>query len=364
METLSRRLAKLCACCDPYGAFIASGMTRRRFLATGAAAGFAATRPRVISPAAAQPARPAGIIDIHHHFTPPTRLAEMRARGIGERPTLEWTLAKSLDMMDRDGVARAVISVPNIWMGDRGVVRKVARDCNEYIARVMADHPGRFGLFACLPLPDVEGSLREIDYAFDQLHADGVGVMTSFEDKWLGDPVFAPVLDELNRRKAVVFVHPSIAACCSGILPAVIDATIEFGTDTTRAIASLIFGGTTKRCPDIRFIFSHAGGTVTSLVERFVQLPKMKRDAADNVPNGVVAELKKFYYDIAQTSHPVPLGAILSLVSASQILFGTDFPWRTAAEHSKSLRDFGMPRADIRAIERDNAVKLIPRLAA
>ena len=303
------------------------------------------------------------IIDVHHHITPPQRLIDMRARGAGERPTLEWALEKSLAMMDEGGIATTMISIPNIYQGDRGIIRALARHCNEHAARIVADHPGRFGLFACLPLPDVEGALREIDYAFDTLKADGVGIMTSFENKWLGDKLFAPVLDELNRRKAVAFVHPLAAECCRGILPVVSDATIEYETDTVRAIASLMFGGTIKRCPDIRFIFSHGGGTLPSVIERFVLLPRMRPDLAAAVSDGPEAMVRRFHYDIAQSAHRVPLGALIDLVSTSQILFGTDFPYRTAVEHADALRAFGLDERDLGAIERGNALKLLPRLA-
>ena len=302
------------------------------------------------------------VIDVHHHITPPQRLIDMRARGAGERPTLDWTIEKSLAMMEAGGVATAMLSIPNIYQGDRGIVRALARHCNEHAARIAADHPGRFGLFACLPLPDVEGALLEIEHALGALKADGVGIMTSFENKWLGDPAFAPVLDELNRRKAVAFVHPLAADCCRGILPAVSDATIEYETDTVRAIASLMFGGTIKRCPDIRFIFSHGGGTLPSVIERFVLLPRMRPDVAAAVPDGPEAMVRRFHYDIAQSAHPVPLGALIRLVSTSQILFGTDFPYRTAVEHRDALGAFGLGARDIAAIERGNAVKLLPRL--
>jgi len=303
------------------------------------------------------------IIDVHHHATPPARLADMRTRGVGERPTLDWTLEKSLAMMERGGVATAMISIPNVYQGDRKAIRGLVRECNEHVARIVADHPGRFGLFACLPLPDVDGALAEIDYVFGTLKADGVGVMTSFENKWLGDPLFAPVLDELNRRKAVTFVHPLAAECCRGILPVVSDATIEYETDTVRAIASILFGGAAKRCPDIRFIFSHGGGTLPSVIERFILLPRMRPELAAMVPDGPEAMVRRFHYDIAQSSHAVPLSALIRLVSTAQILFGTDFPYRNANDHSDALRAFGLGPADLEAIERSNALKLLPRLA-
>jgi predicted TIM-barrel fold metal-dependent hydrolase len=304
-----------------------------------------------------------GIIDVHHHITPPARLADMRLRKVGERPTHDWTLEKSLAMMEAGGIETAMISIPNLYQGDRAVIRGLVRQCNEHAAKIVADHKGRFGLFAALPLPDVDGALAEIDHAFDVLKADGVGVMTSFENRWLGDAAFAPVLDALNRRKAVTFVHPLAADCCKGALPLVSEATVEYGTDTTRCIASIVFGGAQKRCPDIRFIFSHAGGTLTSLIERFVLLPRMRPALAEAIVESPEAMVRKFHYDIAQASHRVPLGALISLVTCSQILFGTDFPWRNAVEHSDALRAFGLGAADIAAIERGNAVKLMPRFA-
>jgi len=306
---------------------------------------------------------PGRIIDVHHHITPPQRLLDMRARGAGERPTLDWTLEKSLAMMEAGGIATTMISIPNIYQGDPTNLRALARHCNDHAARIALDHPGRFGLFACLPLPDIDGALAEIEYAFGTLKADGVGIMTSYDNKHLGDASYAPVLAELHRRKAVTFVHPLAADCCKGILPVVTDATIEYETDTVRAIASLIFSGTVQRCPDIRFIFSHGGGALASVIERFVLLPHMRPAAAELMPGGAEATVRRFWYDIAQSAHRVPLGAIISLVTTSQILFGTDFPYRTAVEHSDGLRAFGLDARDIEAIERGNALKLLPRFA-
>ena len=133
----------------------------------------------------------------------------------------------------------------------------------------MADHPGRFGMFSTVPLPDVDGCLREIEYSQDTLKADGVCMMTSYQGKYPGDPAFEPVMSELNRRKAVVFFHPVKAECCKDLQPELAPALIELGTDTTRAIASVIFDGTASRYPDIRFIFSHGGGTMPYLMTRF-----------------------------------------------------------------------------------------------
>jgi predicted TIM-barrel fold metal-dependent hydrolase len=237
--------------------------------------------------------------------------------------------------------------------------RTLARESNEFAAKVIADHPGRFGSFAALPLPDIDASLHEIEYALDTLHATGIGVLTSYDTRWLGDPAFAPVLDELDRRHAVVFVHPTTPACCEGLLPDIPGSVIEYATDTTRTLASLVFSGTAARCPHVRFIFCHAGGTMPFLIERFTRLPEMQKSLAARVPNGVLHELRRFHYDVAQASHPMALRPLLELIPISQVLYGTDFPFRTSIEHVESLFSFGFSAEDLRAIEHENARRLL-----
>jgi predicted TIM-barrel fold metal-dependent hydrolase len=226
----------------------------------------------------------------------------------------------------------------------------------------VADSKGRFGMFAAMPMPYVEATLREIAYALDTLQADGIGLLTSYGDKWLGDPALAPVMDELNRRRAVVYTHPTTANCCGNLIPDVPDSIIEWGTDTSRTIASLVFSGTAARCPDMRIIFSHGGGTMPFLAERYLRLPLANRKLAAHVPNGVEHELRRFYYDTAQVAHPMALASLTRLVPTSQIVFGTDFPYRTAGDHVKGLAAYGFSASDLQAIERDNAAKLLPRL--
>ena len=345
-----------CACCArPH----AAGMSRRRFLAQGLAAG-AALR---VGTAAAQdnPRR----IDVHHHLAPPRWIAEVvRGRNTGQRPLADWTPQRSIEDMDKGGVATSIVSIsePSVWFGDNGAARALARDCNEYAARLVADHPGRFGQFAILPLPDVEGSLIEIAYALDTLHADGICLMTSYQDKYLGDPAFAPVMDELNRRKAVVFTHPVRPDCCRNLLPDVAAPVLELAADTTRTVASVLFSGTATRCPDIKFIWSHGGGTIPFLTMRLVNWARARQDLKPRLPDGPVAALKKFYYDTAQAAHPYALSSLLQLVSTSQVVFGTDFPFVSAAATAQGLKDFGFGAGDLAAIDRGNAAALLPRL--
>jgi 6-methylsalicylate decarboxylase len=304
-------------------------------------------------------------IDVHHHHTPPPYVAALTAKNV-PGPVRDWTPEKSLADMDKAGVATALTSIttPALRFLDEAGARKVARECNEYSAKLADDSRGRFGTFAAMPMPYVDATLQEIAYALDTLKADGIGLLTSYGDKWLGDPALAPVMDELNRRRAVVYTHPTTANCCGNLIPDVPESIIEWGTDTTRTIASLVFSGTAARCQDMKIIFSHGGGTMPFLTERFVRLPVINKNVAPRVPNGVEYELKRFYYDTAQAAHPFALASLLKLVPVSQVVFGTDFPYRTGAEHVKGLTDYGFSPKDLQAIDRDNAVRLLPRLGA
>jgi len=337
-------------------------MVRREFLTGVAALGATVVLSGRASEAQMTTARPHRI-DVHHHHTPPPYLAALMARNV-VGPIRDWTPEKSLADMDAAGVATAITSIttPALRFLDEAGARKVARECNEYSAKLVADSKGRFGMFAAMPMPHVDASLHELAYALDTLKADGTGFLTSYGDKWLGDPMFAPIMDELNRRKAVMYTHPTTATCCANLIPDVPDAIIEWGTDTTRTIASLVFGGTAARCRDIRFIFSHGGGTLPFLTERFVRLPQINKNVAPRVPNGVEYELKRFYYDTAQAAHPMALASLTKVVPSSQIVFGTDYPYRTAIDHVNGLTAYGFSASDLAAIDRENALRLIPRL--
>ena len=309
-------------------------------------------------------AEQAGRVDIHHHMFPPEYSTAIVAHG--QPPSPKWTPAQSLEEMDRGGIATAVLSLspPNVVFPDAAFARQLARQVNEYGAGMVRDYPGRFGLFAVLPFPDTEGSLREIEYALDTLKADGIGLMTSYGGQWLGDEAFRPVWEELNRRKAVVYTHPLTPACCGSLRYGVPAADIEWATDTTRTIASLAFTGTAARYPEIRWIFSHGGGTMPFLLSRFTYEEKTMKEKDQRLPRGLMYELKKFYFDTAQANHPGALAALLKIVAPSQVLFGTDYPYRTAAEVASGLEAQRFAAADLRAIERDNARKLLPHLKA
>src|SRR5437870_639249 len=343
-----------------------SDFDRRSFL-TGLLASLgvaAATRGDRLVAQAAAPATKYRI-DVHHHFGPTTSVAAMKGNHLLQASNTTWTPEKSIEDLDRGGGAAAVLSItnPGLYLGDKAQANRLARECNDFGAKVVQTHPTRFGLFAAMPLPDVGATLKEIAYAYDQLHADGIGFMTSFGDTWLGNAAYRPVMEELNRRNAVVFVHPTAADCCRNLnyAPGVHPASMEYGTDTTRAITGVCFSGDAVRFPNIRWIWSHGGGSMPFLAGRIA-------GAASNfkqqLPNGLIAELKKFYYDLAGAANAGAIVSLQKLVNVDKIMFGTDFPpGGTSMQVAQTLRELKMfSESDLRAIERDNAVRLLPRL--
>jgi 6-methylsalicylate decarboxylase len=348
-----------------------SGLGRREFLRslTLAGAGTLLGGNRLMAQSKVPASDPkATRIDVHHHILPPQYMLRARDRilEISDRDhsaLLNWTPARALEEMDRAGIATAItsLSLPGVWFGGVEAARTLARTCNEYAAQMVRDYPGRFGLFAAVPLPDTDGSLRELAYALDILKADGIGLVSNYDDKWPGDQAFAPVLEELNRRRAVVFIHPTAPSCCSHLMPGIAASTIEFLFDTSRAILSLLVSGTFSRFPDIRFIFCHAGGTMPVLAARANAFVERHKDIAERVPTGVPAELKKLYYDVANSVNPSSMAALMNLVPLSQLLFGSDFPYVPCSVTANGLDRFGLSASDLSAVNRENAGRLFPR---
>jgi predicted TIM-barrel fold metal-dependent hydrolase len=354
MAEASGHLLRSCVCCDA-----GSPLTRRSFIAQAVAAGAATALASVPARADEKPSK----IDVHHHFAPDFHRDAVNARRGGLRWP-KWSPQMSLDDMDKNGIDTAMLSVvqPGTWFGDVAESRKLTRQLNDYAAGLSRDHPGRFGLFACIAPPDVEGSLKEIEYAFETLHADGIGLLTSYGTLYLGDPSFAPIYAELNRRKAIVYVHPVAPNCCKNLVPGIPVGSIEYATDTTRTIAHLVFSGTTTRFPDIRWIFSHSGGTLPFLTGRFTRLAGERKPAF--LPDGPLPEFRKFHYELAQGNTPGQIAALLKMVALEQVLYGTDYPFRPGAEVNAGVAAYGFSAAERQSIERGAALKLLPRLKA
>lgn len=312
-----------------------------------------------------------GWIDVHHHCYHAGLVAALRDAGVTQMapgvPLPEWTPADSLRVMDSTGVSAAILSV----LLPGGAFDRVAltRRANELSAAVAARHPDRFAALASLPLPDVEASLYELEYALDVLGMAGVALTASLSDgRLLGDPAFLPVFDELNLRRAVVFIHPSPAYRCActggpGFADLVPPPAVDFIMDTTRAVAGLLYGGTLRRCPDIRFIVAHAGGAVPYLAQRLeLWLPP----GGDLVTAQEVASgLRRLYYEIAQSFAPGALACLQGVTDDSHVLFGTDYPHMNEtviAASRQAISEYG--RLDLAAVGRDNTLALFPQLGA
>jgi len=310
-------------------------------------------------------------IDVHHHILPAeyvSALAGMGITGGGGIPFPRWSVEAALCLMDRHGIEAAVTSIssPGVHFGDAAAARDLARRCNEISARLVADHPGRFGAFATLPLPDVDGALRELEYALDTLEMDGVVLLASQHDgRVLGDAAFDVLFAELDRRRAVVFVHPTIPKSSETIPIDVPGFAAEFTFDTSRAILNLVWSGTAERCPNVRLIFSHAGGTAPFLAWRWSLLDFLP-GTSERAPRGVMHYLRQFFYDTALSANPHALRSLCELVPPTQILFGTDFPFApeliTQASIEGVERYDGFDDGARRAIERANTLSLLPAL--
>jgi predicted TIM-barrel fold metal-dependent hydrolase len=303
-------------------------------------------------------------IDTHHHAVPHAYAEWLRSRAAdaGGLPIPAWSPALSLDIMDAVGVETAVLSVstPGVHLGNDAEARGWARRVNDALAAVVRDVPGRFGFFATLPLPDVDGALEELTYAFDVLRADGVILLANHRGTYLGAPEFDAIFDELNRRRAVVFVHPAQLPAAD-IAPGLPPFVADFLLDTTRAAIQLGASGTLDRCPDLKIILSHAGGFVPYAAYRIAPFASPRRDPADGL-----AQLKRFYFDIALSGSPTALPSLLSFAAPDHVLFGSDFPHAPAAAvrgFSGMYARYSLADAQRRSIDRGAAEMLFPRLA-
>jgi 6-methylsalicylate decarboxylase len=357
-----------------------SNVSRRQFLANLAAAGVSVAFSSSDLLAQAQNANPRRL-DLHHHFGSPRwikRLAEIKRQGW--EAFQNYSPSKAIEGMDKAGIETAFVSCtePGIWYGDNFAIERaeaisMARDMNEYGARMVSDHKGRFGLFAVLPLPDVDASLKEIAHALDTLKADGVGLLTSYGDIWLGDKRLQPVFDELNRRNAVVYTHPTDAACCHD-LAGQNPATLEWFTDTSRTISSLIAEGPAigsrgegrtpspaTRYSNIKFIWSHGGGNLIASTRIIGAVSE--KDLSGTPPlNSHLHHIRRFYYDTAGALNPIVMQGLKKLLGGtSHIVFGTDFPYGNIATFPEGLQTVGFNDTEIRGINRDNALAILPK---
>lgn len=302
-------------------------------------------------------------IDTHHHVVPPAYTAWLARRGItaGGLPIPAWSAKGSLDLMDAAGIASAVLSVstPGVHLGDDAEARAMAREVNEFAASIVQQYPDRFGFFATLTLPDVEGAIAEAIHALEVLKADGIVLLANVHGTYLGDAAWEPLMAELNRRKAVVFVHPSDLPGPS--VPGIPPFAADFLLDTTRAAIHYAQSGALERFPDLRIILSHGGGFVPYAAERIARVC-----SPDGSNAGGLARLRQFYFDTALSSSPYALPSLLAFADPAHISFGSDWPYASkdrALYFTGLLDTYPLTSSQIQAINRGNAARLFPRLA-
>lgn len=320
------------------GVFASS--SRRQFLGGLATAG--AATMLVPGQVWAQSPKHHGVVDLHHHFWAPEYLKAQvdweNAHHLPHFPTMmKWTPEMSLGVMDKAGVETAVVSLASInqgfWGLDAEAASKVVHACDDYAAKMISDHPGRFGLFAPLSMVDIDTSLKEVEYGLDHTHAYGIGLQSSYNGKYPGDPFFNPIWEELNRRKTVVYLHGPNPACCSAIHdgPGMFPSVIEVTFDVTRAATSLLVSGNLVRYPNIKWVIAYGGGTlpfVAGRINNFVHgSMKYAVKAEEIAPHGVFAALRELYFDTVNVTNPVSWQALMNFAQHSHIVYGTDFPY-------------------------------------
>ena len=283
-----------------------------------------------------------GLIDVHHHFIPDAFRAAMdRAGGppdgIARLP--DWSEEQAVRFIDTMGIETAYLSIssPGTNVAEGGAP-ELARIVNDTAADLIRRHPGRFGAFAALPLPDVDASLAEVGRALDELALHGVGLITHHGDAYLGDPRLDPVFDELNRRRAVVFIHPTSPLCCEGAFLGFPRPGIEFIFDTARAVLNLVYSGTLDRCPDISWIIPHAGGALPVLSARLDAIRGMAPDRC-NAAEPFAVYLRRFHYDLAGPRTEEALRALLGIADHERLLYGSDWPYTAEPAVVRMLDD-------------------------
>ncbi|KIV85319.1 hypothetical protein PV11_01023 [Exophiala sideris] len=320
-------------------------------------------------------------IDCHSHYLPPGYRAVCAEHGHknpdGMPAIPEWSPEAHLEMMKAVNITKSMLSISSpgthLVNGDIKLAREVSKYCNDYAGDLKRQRPDQFGFFASLPLSDVEGCLKEIPRALDELNADGFTVMTNFYGSYLGDKAFDPIFDELNRRKAVVFMHPTTPCLKDGTaatpLPDFPRPVFEFLFDTARAVMNLFLSGTVSRCPNITFLVPHVAGALPPLINRFsgfaaaVKMPGI--DSAVN-PQWVKERLNtQFYFDSAGWAFPEQMKGFLEYVTPNRLLYGSDFPFTQqptvvffSEQHERHLQEVFPDEEDRRKLCNKNALKI------
>jgi aminocarboxymuconate-semialdehyde decarboxylase len=310
-------------------------------------------------------------IDLHHHAIPDFYWEASNEDGnaAGGITPPRWSLEGAIAYLDEAHIDAAVpsISTPGVHFGDDAAARSLASKVNEYLAEIKRDRPDRFGAFAILPLPDIEGSLEQIAYALDVLELDGVSMLTNAGGSYLGDARFDPVFEELQQRAAVVFVHPTASPDPIAHTLDLPDSLLDYPVDTSRAIAKLHYSNTFARTPDVRYVFSHAGGTIPFVASRFSIVDDMDVIPGAQERGAFADALPRLYWDTASAFSDPVLHMLRSVTGLGTVVFGTDYPYPRDAISIAGLRQLRhtseLGDGERRGVLGDTAARLIPRLA-
>ncbi len=310
-------------------------------------------------------------IDFHFHLIPKFYQDAVYEAGtgpqIGRYP--DWSPERALDLMDAHSIEVALTSLaqPGVQFGDPARALALARRCNDYAAELVARWPKRFGAFAVVPMWDIGGAIAEVGYALDVLGHQGVCLFASYGERFLGDPYFDPLLEELDRRRAVVFVHPAFHPSSRKLALPWPGFMMEYLFDTTRAAVNLVFSGATERFPRIRFVLAHAGGLVPYFAWRLSVSPMIDPRLPRLASEQIFARLGHFWYDTALCPTPETMACLAGVARPEQVVFGTDWPFANAAvvaaafkTSAGSVLPAGLKRG---AIDRANALTLFPQFA-
>jgi predicted TIM-barrel fold metal-dependent hydrolase len=310
-------------------------------------------------------------IDAHQHVLFDEYVAALDSKGIrgsAERPWPEWSLPRMLEQMAVHEIDAVTVSIssPGTYFGDIDFTRKLVRICNDCFAELSGLSTNRIASLGLVPLPDIEAACQEVEYALDVLKLDGLGLVSHYNDIYLGEPDFEEFYQELDKRGAVVFVHPVRPMNASYMQYSFPSGYVELVAATGRVIANLLATGVMERYPSIKWYIPHSGGIVPSILYRLLKLETMPK-FQDKVPQGVRTYLKRIYYDVAQASEPETLEALMQIADPDKILFGTDYPF--AIDRINVIQDTingietfgGFDDALRKNIYRENALALFPR---
>jgi predicted TIM-barrel fold metal-dependent hydrolase len=310
-------------------------------------------------------------VDLHHHVLPDFywEVSNEDGNAAGGIDPPPWSLDGAIAYLDEAKIDVAVpsISTPGVHFGDDAAARNLARRCNEYLAGIRHDRPDRFGAFAVLPLPDIDGTLDQIAYALDVLELDGVSVFTNAGGSYLGDSRFDPIFTELQRRAAVVFVHPTASPDPIAHTLGLPDTLLDYPVDTSRAIAKLHYSNTFARTPDVKYQFVHAGGTIPYLASRFAIVDEMHAIPGAQERGAFSDALPRLYWDTASAFTDPVLHMLRSVTGLGNVVFGTDYPYPRDAISIGGLHQLQntaeLDDGERRGVLGGSAARLIPRLA-